>query len=94
MGLDQYVYIIRNGKIEGKINFEYGNEFYNGEEFHYWRKHHDLDDWMFNLYRSKGGDSNIHEFDCVMLDKYDITELRDIIENCEFRKIKGSGICI
>jgi hypothetical protein len=84
MGLDQYVYIIRDGKeITEKINFEYGDEYSSGEEFQYWRKHYDLDDWMFNLYKSKGGDNNIHEFDCVILDKDDLTELKDAIENCE-----------
>jgi len=48
MGLDQYAIYEDNA----------GNR----EQFHYWRKHANLQNWMEILYRSKGGEG---EFNCV-----------------------------
>ena len=50
MGLDQYAFARKEGEEDEKIM--------------YWRKHANLEGWMANLYRSRGGTS---EFNCVEL---------------------------
>ena len=50
MGLDQYAFARKEGEEDEKIM--------------YWRKHANLEGWMANLYRNRGGAS---EFNCVEL---------------------------
>ena len=62
MGLDQYG-VARKG--EAKTDEE-GFTFYEDEmELAYWRKHPNLQGWMEELYRKKGGGE---EFNCVDLE--------------------------
>ena len=51
------------------------------EEFHYWRKHHDLHGWMERLYRSKGGTKE--SFNCakVRLTSVDLDALQHDLLN-------------
>ena len=58
MGLDQYAYT-RTTAPEKPVDFEEGG----GEEIFYWRKHANLQGWMEDLYRRKGGTKE--DFNCV-----------------------------
>jgi hypothetical protein len=52
------------------------------EELHYWRKHPNLQGWMENLYREKGGQDG--DFNCapVLLNAEDLKRLKkDLKEN-------------
>ncbi len=66
MGLDQYAYAVKKGKITKAVDFNLDG--IDSEDiqsdFCYWRKHHDLQGWMEDLYIAKGGSS---EFNCSML---------------------------
>jgi len=53
MGLDSYAY------------YRLPNSLSVLKEFHYWRKHYPIHDWMETLWRSKG---NTEEFNCVCVD--------------------------
>jgi len=89
MGLDQYAYAVKKGKIEGEVDFrfkEYDDEYNlvkvnvedeDFEEIAYWRKHHDLQGWMRNLYNERGGESN--EFNCnkLLLTLEDLSKLEN-----------------
>ncbi|MFZ9834249.1 MAG: phosphoglycerate kinase [Ilumatobacteraceae bacterium] len=61
MGLDQYAFA-RKG--EPRIVGEYNSvEYDESNEIAYWRKHPNLQGWMEDLYREKGGDAE--SFNCV-----------------------------
>jgi hypothetical protein len=67
MGLDQYAFA-RKGEprtVKGTNIFGQESDFVEydeNEEIAYWRKHPNLQGWMENLYREKGGED---EFNCV-----------------------------
>ena len=76
MGLDQYAYARKGAPETETREFEYLDEqgikqtqtevhvIYKDEiELAYWRKHPNLQGWMEQLYRSKGGDER--DFNCV-----------------------------
>jgi len=77
MGLDQYAHAIDNNGEK--------------EELAYWRKHHNLQGWMENLWHNKGcpgkpEESNsmgMSDFNCipVELDHSDIDDLEQAIDN-------------
>ena len=58
MGLDQYAFARRGEPVENEGRLEYADQ----HEVAYWRKHPNLQGWMENLYRKKGG---TEEFNCV-----------------------------
>jgi len=82
MGLDSYL-IKYKGKNRKEVDFEHsGGE----EELHYWRKNPNLEQFMSDLYFSKGGKGvksfgNIDSFNCckVELKEQDITTLQELI---------------
>ena len=53
MGLDQYAYVEEPGSPK--------------ERFAYWRKHTELDNWMRELYHSRG---HTEEFNCIDLELF------------------------
>lgn len=59
MGLDQYAVARRGEPVK---NEEGQLEYADQHEIAYWRKHPNLQGWMENLYREKGG---TEEFNCV-----------------------------
>lgn len=64
MGLDMYAYRVKQADAVGDFEIAKDEDGYSRvDEFHYWRKHHDLHGWMENLYRAKGGDRE--SFNCV-----------------------------
>jgi hypothetical protein len=86
MGLDQFAYRIKS-KPETEVDFEIQEEESEMIQIHYWRKHSNLQGWMEELYREKGGKET---FNCVNLQlrEEDILNLeRDIKE----RKLPRTG---
>jgi hypothetical protein len=64
MGLDMFAWRVKAEDAIGDFEIakdEDGSS--KVEEFHYWRKHHDLHGWFERLYRSKGGTKE--SFNCV-----------------------------
>jgi len=74
MGLDQFAYAVDNNGEK--------------EEIAYWRKHPNLQGWMENLWRSKGGTG---EFNCeeVELTFQDLDNLMDAIKGSNLPQTKG-----
>lgn len=84
MGLDAHLYRYK-GKNRKEVDFTHSGE---EEELHYWRKHPNLEQFMSDLYFSKGGkgiDSgfgvNYPSFNCckVELKDEDINTLQELI---------------
>ena len=82
MGLDSYGLVV-NPVLEGTGDQYHDPFVVNGEEVvskrvAYWRKHYRLHQWMEELYRQKGGES---EFNCVRvyLDSADLVALEHAI---------------
>lgn len=79
MGLDSYVWAVdpKNALVveDTELKLKEGNK---PEELFYWRKHHDLHNWMENLYRIKGGQN---EFNCekVRILKEDLDNLEQAV---------------
>jgi hypothetical protein len=73
MGLDQYAYV-RTVRPEKDVDFDEEGE---QEELYYWRKHANLQGWMEDLYRKKGGEKE--SFNCVpvLLTLEDIERLEE-----------------
>ena len=55
MGLSQYAYSINAG-VSLEDAFDEDHEIIEGELIAYWRKHNNLQGWMGNLWREKGGE--------------------------------------
>jgi len=75
MGLDQYANAVRgNATVDEDGREEYEDTF----ELSYWRKHPDLQGWMEELWREKGGEG---DFNCkdVELTLEDLDELEQVI---------------
>jgi len=94
MGLDQYAYKIKKGLVEDTIDIKLWNE-EKGEPLHeydrdffYWRKHHDLQGFMENLYHERGGEE---EFNCVCikLDEKDLDDLEYAVKNRKLPETTG-----
>ena len=90
MGLDQYAYRVKKENVIDNLNFKAGewepghpDKFGNDLDFDYWRKFHSLDDWMLDLYRSKGGKE---EFNCryIRVAKEDLDKLKKDMEKADF----------
>lgn len=97
MGLDQFAYRVKKGFIKEPINFktskynektEEYDELVETEEIHYWRKHPNLQGWMEELYREKGGED---EFNCVnvQLTWEDLENLESAIKNKDLPETRG-----
>ena len=83
MGLDQYAYRLAKKpgepvdfSVEALLDDMPGSR----EPIHYWRKHPDLQGWMENLYRAKGGSAE--EFNCqpVLIEAEDLDRLEEAVE--------------
>lgn len=72
MGEDGNVDAIAKGHIKSDREFV-------KEEFYYWRKHHDLHEWMSRLYSSKGGTDPQFNCNTVRLNSEDLDELEKAI---------------
>ena len=89
MGLDQYAYKVKKGSINSDVDFPI-NEGTDVEEICYWRKHPNLQGWMENLYKTKGGSNdNLNVDSPVRLNEQDITRLREVVEKGKLPKSNG-----
>lgn len=101
MGLDQYAYARRGAPETEKQEFEYLDDqgvkqtqteisviYTDQVELAYWRKHPNLQGWMEDLYRSKGGDE---DFNCVdvELTLEDLEQLEQDIEDKALPETQG-----
>lgn len=76
MGLDMYAYRVKADSVID--DFHYNKDDLNTEEIYYWRKHHQLHNWMLDLYRKKGGTDR--NFNCIPL-RLTINDLEDLKED-------------
>jgi hypothetical protein len=81
MGLDQYAFRLQ-AKPDKPVDFKLDKTLIDGrdsDQLHYWRKHPDLQGWMENLYRNKGGKAD--EFNCspVLLEAEDLDRLEEAV---------------
>jgi len=95
MGLDSWVYAVKNKYVENQgetdVPLWHGvqndnikgclpNKRVKKIEVFYWRKHHNLHDWMEYLYRFKGGTEESFNCTNVRLSKEDLDNLeKDIL---------------
>ena len=101
MGLDQYAFARKGEPIEATEDYTYedfdGNRhvkqrtYVSYEEEHevaYWRKHPNLQGWMENLWREKGGEG---EFNCVdvELTAADLEKLEQDIDYGDLSETEG-----
>ena len=84
MGLDQYAFARKGEPIRNRLETEYEVE----NEIAYWRKHPNLQGWMENLWRKKGGEG---EFNCVEVELTfeDLEQLETAIERAELPETQG-----
>lgn len=75
MGLDQYA-MRRKGALPDAVDFPSRED---DEEIAYWRKHPNLQGWMEELYRSKGGKSDAFNCDNVAITAEDLDLLEDAV---------------
>lgn len=76
MGLDMYAKKVRPDCATELFDYLRPEDVsYNSFDLFYWRKHHELHNWMQNLYHSKGGTD---EFNCIplLLTVDDLKQLR------------------
>ena len=80
MGLDAYIFGIKENDVEdtNEVDVKFP-EGYQVDQVFYWRKHHDLHNWMENLYYSKGGSESIFNCVKVKLNEEDIDELEKVV---------------
>ncbi|WP_323016427.1 hypothetical protein [Castellaniella sp.] len=92
MGLDMYAFavdqaVVGDKKVDTQVIISDDDE--NGEEIHYWRKHHDLHGWMQRLYQSKGGQSESFNCDQVVLTSEDLDRLETDIKEGKLPRTEG-----
>jgi hypothetical protein len=80
MGLDQCVFVVKKSVNPKKFEVEPPEDLWENP-FHYWRKHPNLEGWMENLYRKKGGEEE--DFNCIslLLTEEDLIQLgKDLLD--------------
>lgn len=80
MGLDQYAVARKGEPVEKDGMLEWPEK----KELAYWRKHPNLEGWMEDLYRRKGGEEE--EFNCV-----DVELTLEDLDDLE-KAVKGKGM--
>jgi hypothetical protein len=76
MGLDQYANLYRAEDAAGvKVDIEAAM----AAPLYYWRKHPNLQGWMEQLYRAKGGKGKQFNTNTVRLDKEDLDALEQAV---------------
>ncbi len=76
MGLDQFAFKVKSSNLKSqKQDVDFNVDDIEKEELCYWRKHYDLDNWMEQRYRNKGGEDDMFNCCWMKLSKLDLTEL-------------------
>jgi hypothetical protein len=73
MGLDSYAYIIEKSLVSSDVDFQVDQN--SLKQLYYWRKHHDLHDWMERLYIAKGGRNPQFNLSALSLNSADLDAL-------------------
>lgn len=101
MGLDQYAFAVRNhpelpvvDAVFSEWNSETGSydQFVPEDDFEHFasfRKYHDLQGWMENLYRQKGGSSEVFNCNSVEITLDDVNRLEADIANDQLPETTG-----
>lgn len=89
MGLDMYAYVTTKDNYDPVNNQMIFPE--KGVEFYYWRKHHELHEWMAKHWCSQTGKPDL-EFNCVNLplNKEMLQTLQKDIKSCELYSFLNS----
>jgi hypothetical protein len=87
MGLDMYAFTAPKEVVTRNIGFTL-SELRDVREIHYWRKHPNLQGWMEELYRAKGGEVM---FNCepMVLTEEDLDKLEDAIRSGQLPRTEG-----
>lgn len=85
MGLDMYANKFK-GKVKSDVDFKVPKT---TEEFHYWRKHQSLHQWMEQLYQNKGGSDEFNSGNNVLLTEEDLDSLEYKIRKGELPETSG-----
>lgn len=89
MGLDQYAFRVKKEAVINDLKFEHKIDGVDTcEEIYYWRKVPNLQGWMENLYRNKGGEE-VFNCEYVRLDADDLENLRQDVINGELPETTG-----
>jgi hypothetical protein len=67
MGLDSNVYVVRTEFVIDDFSFQKSTDEESLRSMFYWRKHHDLHQWMKKLFIKKGGDFCLNQFNCEFI---------------------------
>lgn len=88
MGLDQYAYACDHRHV-GEAEVDFAEKIPDTQQFHYWRKHPDLQGWMRQLYLQKGGKDE--SFNCVpvRLNMDDLDLLESAVKRYELPHTTG-----
>ena len=78
MGLDMYAYALTGSETEKE------------PEFHYWRKHHALCNWLGALCVEKGGEAWDEPAESIELDSADLDRLERAVLNGEIPSTFGN----
>ena len=91
MGLDQYAFAVMPHKDNTDTSFVWGrdNEPDNYSEIAYWRKHANLQGWMEDLYRSKGGDADVFNCASVRVTFQDLADLEATVNGDDLPATTG-----
>jgi hypothetical protein len=87
MGLDAYAFSFEDNEElpDDEVDIKIPEELKAREEF-YWRKHHDLHNWMENLYYNKGGSNSSFNCEKVRLLEEDLNNLeKDVLSKTLYR---------
>ena len=87
MGLDSYACIIEKSFVSSDVDFEVDED--SLQKFHYWRKHHDLHDWMERLYKAKGGQNPQFNLSGLSLNGADLDALEKAINTGDLPETSG-----
>jgi hypothetical protein len=82
-----YAYAVKSENVVDDFTLPPYDE-HKQEEFHYWRKHHDLHGWMERLYQEKGGEK---QFNCqpIRLYEKDLTRLETAVRHNQLPPTTG-----
>ena len=81
MGMDSNVYAVPIDCVIDDFSFEEKGNSEGG--FFYWRKHHDMHNWMKKLFIKKGGDFSKHQFNCEYI-RLTMEDIEDLEKNMDW----------
>ncbi|CAB5220444.1 hypothetical protein UFOVP236_58 [uncultured Caudovirales phage] len=89
MGLDMYAYRLKAAEGYSLPNTDVKFDLHEHDQFHYWRKHHDLHGWMRKVYECKGGTGPDFNCNSVRLEEEDLDALQVAILERQLPQTQG-----